>query len=958
MRITYKTSAMRTLSSSLAIVIFGFFSLFNLSALAADNYPAKDLTISDKSSLPPGWDYQSSSSNPHGIIVVLGANPRINDIPLKFGDYIGAFFTDDNGILKCAGADFWTGTENIIFPVFGNNPETPEKDGFSFGETMYFKVYYKDNNKDYNVDELQWDPEYASSDKWYPFGLSSITDLACNVTFDAYATISSNPICVGQTIELEAHIFVETTGNYTYSWSSLPEGFASTLINPTDTPQSSIRYNLEVFDGTNYSNHAIDLVVNEHPQVVTSEDQTICINQSAGISATATNASAVMWASNGDGTFTYPNSLASTYFPGVIDKENSEVTLTIFAYPLSPCANFSTDEVNIFLEPLPEISLIPEYNFCENQDMIVEAEAINHAGVLWTTNGDGTFSSPDSLTTHYFPGTSDLVLNEFILTVCATAVLPCLTSACVSTQINTHNTPTVNVPGSRTSCENSPVNINSIAFNYSSTLWTSQGDGTFLNPNLLNTKYFPGPEDIAAGGNIININAFGNGFCQDFPVTKNLQIILIAQPEVNAGDDTEVCVGNLVHLAGEASDYTYVNWTSGGDGFFANNNILDAIYYPGPVDFNSESFELYLLANPISPCNGTITDTIKVFPVPGPEIEIGVNQAWMCFDSDYYFSQTETSNSSSFEWFSINGGGTFDDNTILHPTYFPNPETDYNIGCIVIGVIAHPEQPCTSAVEDYMSLCFSAPPQAFAGDDATITSIETFIPNSFAINQSSVNWETSGDGTFDDYTLIAPEYTPGASDTENYLATLSFIAEPGNGCVVAAYDTLDLTILRNQEIWIEQGSSGFSLFIDATGKSLEEVLAPVSGQLIFAQNFTDVYWPEYNINTIGDFSNLSGYRVVLNSGATLQVSGYETSQKLILLKEGWNILPVLSSCAINTGEIIDQLDANLIIITEMDGDAVAWPNGNLITLTELMPGKAYMIKLTKDISFTTPECVK
>jgi hypothetical protein len=87
-------------------------------------------TLAQNNPIPPGWEFQATSSNPHGMIIMLEANPRINDIPLQPGDYIGAFYTNDSGELACGGADFWLGDENIIFAILGDDPATPEKDGF------------------------------------------------------------------------------------------------------------------------------------------------------------------------------------------------------------------------------------------------------------------------------------------------------------------------------------------------------------------------------------------------------------------------------------------------------------------------------------------------------------------------------------------------------------------------------------------------------------------------------------------------------------------------------------------------------------------------------------------------------------------------------------------------------------------------------------------------------------
>ncbi len=954
----YKTTAMLWAYLKYLPVLFLCFSFTKTVAQPAESIELKDLTKTEKSTLPPGWDYQSTSSNPHGIIVVLAANPRINEIPLKYGDFIGAFYLDDFGEMKCGGADFWTDTDNIIFPVFGNDNATPEKDGFGYGELMNFKVFYQDTQKEYAVDNLQWDPEYATDDNWYPLGLSSITDLSCNIVFDAYATISPNPICIGEMVNLNANIFIETTGSYTYLWSSIPEGFTSSLINTTDTPQTNIIYILEVTDGLNVSNHETALTVNGNPEVQTGDNPTICTNQSAEITATANSHSSVIWATQGDGTFQDSDSLSAIYFPGDLDIESGQAFLTITAYPINPCTAESSDETIISLAPLPVVNSPLSLVFCENQEMIIEAQAENYTSAEWVTNGDGTFENPYSLTTQYFPGTSDLDLNEFILTACVSAISPCLLGACTNIQVNTYDVPSVNVPGSRTSCEDTPVNINSIAFNYSSSIWTTQGDGTFANPGILSTKYYPGSEDISNNGTIVTIHVYGNGLCENYPVSKNIEIILIPLPQAIAGEDSDICDGGTVPLAGSAFNNTYVIWSTDGDGFFSNSNDLNAVYFPGNEDFSSQNFDLFLSAHAGYPCNNSITDTMSVNVLPNPEVEIGINEDLICFGDNYYFDQTTLSYSSSMEWFTINGGGTFDDNSLLHPTYYPNPEIDYLLGCIFVGVLAYPEEPCTITADDYMSFCFNAPPEVYAGDDATIITGEPYTPNAIASNYSSIIWETAGDGTFINPTEVLTQYYPGAMDAENYFVRLNITALPNSECNVSVTDTINLVVLKNQQIVLAEGITGLSTYIDVTDKSFEDVITPVSGELIFAQKFTQVYWPEYNINTIDDFSNLFGYKVIMSTGATLQIAGYEVTDKSIYLNDGWNILPVLTACNINSEYLINQLGSALIIITEMNGNAVVWPEGNVVTLEELIPGKAYMIKVNPGVILSYPDCNK
>ena len=54
-------------------------------------------------------------------------------------------------------------------------------------------------------------------------------------------------------------------------------------------------------------------------------------------------------------------------------------------------------------------------------------------------------------------------------------------------------------------------------------------------------------------------------------------------------------------------------------------------------------------------------------------------------------------------------------------------------------------------------------------------------------------WETSGDGSFDDATVMNPVYTPGPNDIDAEEATLTMTAG-GNGVCEAAVDDMLLTI--------------------------------------------------------------------------------------------------------------------------------------------------------------------
>ncbi|MDY0286157.1 MAG: hypothetical protein RBR21_08480 [Bacteroidales bacterium] len=91
--------------------------------------------------LPPGWGYVNTGNN-HTLNVQVTA-PVIDGVPLSYGSWIGVFYTD-NGVEKCAGAIEWQGAASPVIAAQGDDSTTPEKDGFSEGETITFKFYIND----------------------------------------------------------------------------------------------------------------------------------------------------------------------------------------------------------------------------------------------------------------------------------------------------------------------------------------------------------------------------------------------------------------------------------------------------------------------------------------------------------------------------------------------------------------------------------------------------------------------------------------------------------------------------------------------------------------------------------------------------------------------------------------------------------------------------------------------
>ncbi len=86
----------------------------------------------------PNWEFIITNEN-HTIFIPDSADVLVNGEPIEQGDYIGVFY-DSLGTLKNGGYIIWTGATTVV-SAFGNDPTTPEIDGFNNGENFIWKMW-------------------------------------------------------------------------------------------------------------------------------------------------------------------------------------------------------------------------------------------------------------------------------------------------------------------------------------------------------------------------------------------------------------------------------------------------------------------------------------------------------------------------------------------------------------------------------------------------------------------------------------------------------------------------------------------------------------------------------------------------------------------------------------------------------------------------------------------------
>ncbi len=159
-----------------------------------------------------------------------------------------------------------------------------------------------------------------------------------------------------------------------------------------------------------------------------------------------------------------------------------------------------------------------------------------------------------------------------------------------------------------------------------------------------------------------------------------------------------------------------------------------------------------------------------------------------------------------------------------------------------------------------------------------------------------------------------------------------------------------------QIITIPVGWSGISSYVNPSNNNIEALINPISSNLIILKNFEETYYPGSGINTLQNWDSNSGYIIKMNQENALTLNGSAFVSPAKQLFQGWNILPVKAGCSLTCVMIEEKLSGHLEIITEIAGNSLYWPVMEIKSLENLLPGKAYFIKVDADVMLDFPEC--
>ncbi|HOW26795.1 MAG TPA: T9SS type A sorting domain-containing protein [Bacteroidales bacterium] len=274
----------------------------------------------------------------------------------------------------------------------------------------------------------------------------------------------------------------------------------------------------------------------------------------------------------------------------------------------------------------------------------------------------------------------------------------------------------------------------------------------------------------------------------------------LLQAAASAVPDT-LCTGTtaqLTSLATGGSDSYGFLWTSVPEGFSsgAQNPVVIPLQTTAYVVHVNDGYH-------------TATDTALVVVVQLPGVQAGGDTA-ICENGQVNLHGIPT-NYQRIGWFT-DGDGVFTDSLQATTSYFPG-SSDKDDGLVKLTLKAWADPPCVDSASDYLYVTIGPLPVVDAGDDGDACAGDSYPLIGYAVHAASVEWSTSGDGSFDNPNYLGATYYPGQDDQESGEVNLILSAYPVAPCQMTMNDPMTVFLHplpfvdAGVDHWISYGTS-------------------------------------------------------------------------------------------------------------------------------------------------------
>jgi len=565
---------------------------------------------------------------------------------------------------------------------------------------------------------------------------------------------SAASICTGNSHTIGA----ASTAGHTYSWTSSPSGFTSTVSNPSVTPTTTTTYTLvETITATGCTaSNTVVITVNPLPGNNAGSAASICSGSSTTIGAASTAGHTYSWTSSPAGfTSTVSN-------PSVSPTATTTYTL-VETITATGCTASNT--VVITVNPVPGNNAGSATAICTGSSTTLGAASTAGHTYSWTSNPSGFTSTVSN------PSVSPTATTTYTLVETITATTCSATNTVV---ITVNALPTAAISGTATICNGKSTNL-SVALTgganysivYSNGTTTTSVTGITASPEVISVS--------PAATTTYTVTSVTDGSGCTNTGTGSAVITVNPVPGNNAGSAASVCAGNSTTIgAASTAGHTY-SWTSSPSGF------TSTVSNPSVSPTTTTTYTL-LETITATGCTASNTVVITVNPLPGNNAG---SAASICTGSSHTIGAASTAGH-TYSWTSNPSGFT---STVSNPSVSPTATTTYTLvetitatGCtasnpVIITVNPLPGNNAGSAA----SVCTGSSTTIGAASTAGHTYSWTSSPAGFTSTVSNPSVSPTATTT---YTLVETITATGCTASNTVVITVNPV--PGNNAGSAA----------------------------------------------------------------------------------------------------------------------------------------------------------------------------
>jgi hypothetical protein len=221
---------------------------------------------------------------------------------------------------------------------------------------------------------------------------------------------------------------------------------------------------------------------------------------------------------------------------------------------------------------------------CETSGFLTRGVANHHTGVLWTSSGTGNFipNPPIQLSSIYLRSNQDILNGGFTLSLTAFGYEPG-SEASDDVYVAIKQIAEAFAGNDTVICYYHVLDVDAKANYYSALVWTTDGDGTFDDPAILDATYTPGPFDIANGSVKLTLTAFSIDPCEEDKSDKmnvtidactGIETMVDKQLELNLVPNPAAGVFSVIVPGNNGQLFDIQIYDSFGDTIFTQRNIV------------------------------------------------------------------------------------------------------------------------------------------------------------------------------------------------------------------------------------------------------------------------------------------------------------------------------------------------------------------------------------------------